>query len=57
LMVLGPDAAMTFTREHGIRALLLVRTADGRFEERESPGFSGRLPAGADSPRAERRGT
>lgn len=39
LMVLGPDKAMDFARAHGLDVLLVVRTADGEFEERMTPGF------------------
>ena len=41
LMVMGPEAAMAFARARGLPVLLVVRTADGRLEERLSPGFPG----------------
>lgn len=39
LMVMGPDDALSFARAHNLPALLLVRTGDGRLEERMSPTF------------------
>lgn len=39
LLVMGPERAMTFARSHDIPAVLLVRTADARFDERTSPAF------------------
>jgi thiamine biosynthesis lipoprotein len=39
LMVMGPDEAMAFATSRNLAVLLLVRTADGRFEERTSPAF------------------
>ena len=37
--VLGPEAGFRFATTHDIAALLLVRTSDGRFEERVTPAF------------------
>jgi len=44
LMVMGPDEAMAFAGARGLAVLLLVRTEDGRLEERMSPGFPKVVP-------------
>ena len=39
VLVLGPEAGFRFATTHDVAALLLVRTPDGRFEERVTPAF------------------
>lgn len=40
LMVLGPEEGAALAARHGIRALFLVRRAESRFNEIESPAFT-----------------
>lgn len=40
LNVLGPDAGLALAARQDMAALFLVRTADGRFEERSTPAFA-----------------
>jgi thiamine biosynthesis lipoprotein len=39
LMVMGPDEAMAFAKSRTLAVLLVLRTDDGRLEERRSPEF------------------